>query len=100
MSHALFSGLFAGIDALAAQKTAASFEALAGLVIKHFADEEKVKALPAAHLKAHHDLLAVATAKLAALKAGTEKVDDGLVHYLQNWLKNHIKSTDIPDYGK
>ena len=49
--------------------------------------------------KAHKDLLAVATAKLDALKKGTEHVDDGLVHYLQNWLKNHIKNTDIHDYG-
>ena len=49
--------------------------------------------------QAHHDLLAVATAKLGELKAGTAHVDDGLVEYLRNWLKNHIKISDIPSYG-
>ncbi len=44
------AGLFTAIDTLAAQKTTAAFESLAGLVIAHFADEEKVKTLPAAHL--------------------------------------------------
>ena len=33
-------GLFEAIDLLAAERTAASFESLAGLVIKHFSDEE------------------------------------------------------------
>jgi hypothetical protein len=33
-------GLFEAIDRLAAERTAASFESLAGLVIKHFSDEE------------------------------------------------------------
>ncbi len=90
-------GLFTAIDALDKERTTASFEALAGLVIKHFADEEKV-GLPEAHKKIHADLLAVATAKLGELKAGA-KVDDGLVAYLRKWLMNHIKGSDIPAYG-
>jgi hypothetical protein len=49
--------------------------------------------------KAHKDLLAVATAKLGELKSGAAKVDDALVHYLQNWLKSHIKGFDMKDYG-
>jgi hypothetical protein len=49
--------------------------------------------------QAHHDLLAIATAKLGELKAGKAHVDDGLLEYLRNWLKNHIKSSDIPSYG-
>ena len=91
-------GLFAGIDKLDHERTTASFEALCGLVTKHFHDEEKL-GLPAAHKKAHDDLVATATAKLHELKGGA-KVDDGLVTFLKNWLKNHIKGTDIPNYGK
>ena len=43
-------GLFAAIDALNAERTAESFESLAGLVITHFADEEKSENLSAGHL--------------------------------------------------
>lgn len=43
------AGLFAAIDALDAQRTTASFESLAGLVIKHFADEEAECNLSDAH---------------------------------------------------
>lgn len=75
-----------------------AFEALAGLVITHFQDEEAL-GLPAAHVQIHKDLLAVATAKLGELKAGAA-VDDGLVSYLKDWLMNHIKHNDIPSYGK
>jgi hypothetical protein len=44
------AGLFDGIDNLAKLKTTESFEALAGLVIKHFADEEHGNTLPEHHL--------------------------------------------------
>ena len=98
------AGLFAAIDKVEAEKTAASFEALAGLVIQHFKDEEAIMTaaggVPAAHKKAHDDLLAVATAKLGELKSGKASVDAGLISFLQNWLKNHIKGSDIPSYGK
>ena len=47
----------------------------------------------------HQELLAIATAKLGELKSGAATVDDGLVEYLRNWLKNHIKGNDIPAYG-
>ena len=50
--------------------------------------------------QAHKDLLAVATAKLGELKSGAASVDDGLLDYLRSWLKNHIKVTDIPSYGR
>ena len=43
------AGLFAGIDKVAAAKTLASVEELAGLVVKHFADEEKLPGVDAAH---------------------------------------------------
>ncbi len=95
-----FSGLFAAIDKLDQERTAASFESLAGLVITHFKDEEAEAELSAAHKQIHQDLLAVATAKLGELKSGAASVDDGLVAYLRNWLKNHIKGNDIPSYGK
>eukprot|EP01039_Chlorochromonas_danica_P009648 gene9648-10667_t len=94
------AGLFAAIDKLDAERTPAAFESLAGLVITHFADEEAAAPLPPGHLQAHKDLLSVATAKLGELKSGAASVDDGLVTYLKNWLKNHIKGNDIPTYGK
>jgi hemerythrin-like metal-binding protein len=92
-------GLFNAIDALAEAKTPESFEAMAGLVIAHFADEEKECNLSDAHKKMHTDLLAVATAKLGELKSGAATVDDALVDYLKNWLMNHIKQTDQNAYG-
>lgn len=50
MFSLLFSlGLFAAIDALDAQRTTESFEALAGLVIQHFKDEEAECNLSDAH---------------------------------------------------
>ena len=92
-------GLFDAIDALDAARTTESFEALAGLVIKHFADEEAECELSDAHKQIHADLLAVATGKLEELKGGAA-VDDGLVDFLRNWLKNHIKGNDMPSYGQ
>lgn len=94
----LWVGLFAGIDALNAERTLASYEALVGKVLTHFADEEKL-GLSDAHLKMHKDLVDIATAKMGELKAGGA-VDDALVKLLQDWLMNHIKTTDIPTYGK
>lgn len=94
------TGLFTGIDKLDRERTAASFEELAGLVIKHFQDEEAAASLPEGHLKAHKDLLEVATATLGKLQSGEASVDDGLVDYLRKWLMNHIKASDIPAYGK
>ena len=44
--------------------------------------------------KQHHDLTVIASAKLAAVKAGTEAVDDAFIHAVQNWFKNHIKVRD------
>jgi len=93
------SGLFVAIDRVAAERTVQSFEDLAGLVIAHFADEEKI-GLPEGHLQQHKDLLAVATDLLGKLKSGAATLDDATVDFLKNWLKNHIKSTDIPTYGK
>lgn len=91
-------GLFASIDNLDKNRTVANFESLAGLVIQHFKDEEAL-GLSAAHVQQHHDLLAIATAKLGDLKSGAASVDQGLVDFLKSWLKNHIKATDIPSYG-
>ncbi len=91
-------GLFTAIDALDRERTAASFEHLAGLVIQHFKDEETL-GLGDAHLQQHKDLLAIAVAKLGELKSGAAQVDEGLVTYLRNWLMNHIKGCDIPTYG-
>ncbi len=70
------------------------------MVITHFKDEEAQAALSPSHLKAHQDLLEIATATLGKLKDGSASVDDGLVSYLRNWLKSHIKANDIPSYGK
>ena len=92
-------GLFAGIDRVDKERTTAAFEALCGLVVTHFTDEEKL-GLPDAHKKQHEELKATAVAKLNDLKAGKCTVDDGLVTFLKNWLKNHIKGSDIPSYGK
>ena len=92
-------GLFAAIDQLDAERTAASFESLAGLVIKHFQDEDDQCSLSDAHKQIHKDLLTVAVAKLGELKSGAATVDDGLVAFLRNWLKNHIKGNDQPSYG-
>ena len=91
-------GLFTAIDKLDAERTVANYEALAGLVIAHFNDEEAL-GLPAGHLQQHKDLLATATAVLGDLKSGAKTVDQGLIDFLKNWLKNHIKGTDIPSYG-
>jgi hemerythrin len=93
-------GLFTAIDALDVARSAESFEALAGLVITHFADEEKEMTLPEEHLKIHKDFLEVATAKLGELKAGTATVDDGLMTFVKDWLMNHIISGDRPTYGQ
>jgi len=41
--------LFTAIDTLEAERTLASFEALAGLVVAHFADEEELGSLSDAH---------------------------------------------------
>ena len=49
--------------------------------------------------KIHEDLKAVAVDTMGKLKSGAAKVDDGLVNYLKNWLKNHIKGSDMPAYG-
>lgn len=92
-------GLFAAIDKLDAERTVGAFESLAGLVITHFKDEEAENNLSEGHKKIHQDLLAVATATLEKLQSGAATVDDGLVDYLRNWLKNHIKGNDIPSYG-
>jgi len=43
------AGLFTAIDTLEAERTLASFEALAGLVVAHFADEEELGSLSDAH---------------------------------------------------
>ena len=94
----MLAGLFAAIDQLDRERTAASFESLAGLVIKHFEDEETL-GLTEAHKQIHKDLLSVAVAKLGELKSGAATVDDGLVDFLRNWLKNHIKGNDQPSYG-
>ena len=92
------AGLFTAIDRLDAERTLGAYEALAGLVIQHFKDEEAENTLSDAHRQIHADLLTVAVAKLEELKGGAA-VDDGLVNYLRNWLKNHIKGADIPSYG-
>ncbi len=92
------AGLFAAIDHLDAERTLTAYESLAGLVIQHFKDEEEENNLGDEHKQVHADLLAVAVAKLEELKGGAA-VDDGLVNYLRNWLKNHIKGNDIPSYG-
>ena len=46
----MHTGLFTAIDTLNAERTTASFEALAGLVIAHFADEEAQGCLSESHL--------------------------------------------------
>ncbi len=43
--------------------------------------------------------MAVAVEKIGEVKNGAA-VTDGLVDFLRNWLKNHIKGNDIPSYGK
>jgi hemerythrin len=93
-------GLFTAIDALDAARTTESFEALAGLVIAHFRDEEAEHQLSEEHLKVHAGLLEVATAKLGELKSEAATVDDGLITFLRDWLMNHIKSNDFPAYKK
>lgn len=49
------AGLFTAIDILDSERTVESFESLAGLVIAHFADEEKACGLSAAHLVSRNE---------------------------------------------
>ena len=94
----VFVGLFTAIDTLEKERTLGAYEALVGLVLKHFEDEEKL-GLSEAHLAMHKGLVDIAVAKMGELKAGGA-VDDALISLLQNWLKNHIKVTDQQTYGK
>ena len=92
------AGLFAGIDKLDAERSLAAYEELVGKVLTHFADEEKL-GLSDAHVDMHKGLVEIATAKMGELKGGAA-VDDALVKLLQDWLMNHIKTTDMQTYGK
>lgn len=93
------AGLFTAIDRLDAERSLEAYEALAGLVIQHFKDEEAECGLSDEHKQQHVDLLNIAVAKLGELQGGAA-VDDGLVAYLRSWLMNHIKGNDIPSYGQ
>eukprot|EP01083_Nonionella_stella_P162524 533625_1 len=84
-------GLFTAINTLNGDRSVANYEALAGLVIKHFADEEAGNSLSEEHLAMHKDLLKTATDVLGKLKDGSATVDDALIDFLQKWLMNHIK---------
>lgn len=89
-------GLFDLIEALAHdQKNADKLNALVSAVKKHFDTEEEIQTK--AHLlddshKAKHE-------KFLADVAAVTEINDDVINFLKQWLVNHIKASDIPDYA-
>ena len=50
--------------------------------------------------KVHANFIEQLANKIDEVKAGEAAVDDQLVLYMQNWLKNHIRGTDFREYPK
>ena len=50
--------------------------------------------------KVHASFIEMLANKIDDVKEGRAAVDDQLVVYLQNWLKNHIRGTDFREYPK
>ncbi len=85
-------GLFDGINKACAGGQG-DFDALAGLVTAHFAAEEADHGLGGDHKATHAAFLADVGAKWGAGKGTFEP-------FAKQWLHDHIKGSDMPQYGK
>lgn len=88
------------LDRTSPEKMLETLKSLAEIAVVHFDAEEKLMVqfnYPrySEHLKIHKNLLKTVGDYLASIEKGTAIIDEALIDFLNQWLKNHILKEDM-----